>query len=102
MAKPTKALLLKAAEQLDCERKKSCLHCQLIDAAEKLGDPTVDGLYLLLCYEWVGVDKDRPRRPHWQIRMYREGHWAKRVYGFDTGGYENFVIVRWQQLPPVE
>lgn len=64
--------------------------------------PNHDGRYLVLAYEWVGTAKDKPLEPSWDVRSFVDGMFARTRYYFDTGGYENFEVVRWQRLPPIK
>jgi hypothetical protein len=64
-------------------------------------NPTKPGRYLVLAYEWVGLQRERPEKPEWFIRHWRDGDWERQRYYWDTGGYENFEVVRWQDLPPI-
>lgn len=66
-----------------------------------MDNPTKPGKYLLLAREWVGLEDQRPEKPEWSIRRFEKGQWQTAKYYFDTGGYENFEPVRWQELPPV-
>ena len=93
-------LLAEAAAELSCQRIDGCLHCRLVEASKQYIDPTADGVYLLLSYEWVGHAEDKPKNPYWHLRRYTTAcGWEKRRWGFDTGGYENFEAVRWEPLP---
>lgn len=63
--------------------------------------PKKHGVYLLLCYEWVGGSSEKPKNPSWAIKCW-DGEWARRTYTFDTGGWEQFEAVCWCELPSSE
>jgi hypothetical protein len=96
-------LIHEASNEIECTRSDGCLHCRLVDASKRYVNPSVDGLYLLLSYEWIGTPEDKPKRPYWQIRRYwASSGWEHRRWGVDTGGYDNFEAVMWEPLPNYE
>jgi len=64
--------------------------------------PKERGYYLLLCFEWVGLKSSKPKHPTWKIAGWDGKNWDRKVYTFDTGGYEEFEAVAWCELPSVE
>lgn len=68
-------------------------------ASEK---PKTEGFYLCLAYEWVGLERDKPKKPDWKVRYYAAKNWERRNYTFDTGCLENFEAVEWSELPEVK
>lgn len=82
-----------------------------------MDNPTKTGCYLACIYEWTGLAKDKPAKPHWEIKTFTAEHkvyspqtrqmetvkaaWEERIYYFDTGNYTNLEIVAWQELPPL-
>lgn len=65
-------------------------------------NPTEEKCYLISCYEWVGLRDQKPDKPHWTIRPFEKGKWGRRLYTFDTGGYENFELVGWFDLDKLD
>lgn len=71
-----------------------------------MNNPIKPGKYLILAFEWTGLYKEKPAQPQWFIRSWYQavspgvGHWERQKYYWDTGGYEYFEVVRWQELPP--
>jgi hypothetical protein len=71
---------------------------ELFDVAQT---PKKVGLYLLLCFEWVGMRNEKPAFPSWEMKHWDGKHWNRKSYTFDTGNYESFEPVAWCELPPV-
>lgn len=61
--------------------------------------PVVRGKYLVLAFDWVGGNECKPTPPEWAIRAWDGKDWSRTKRTFDTGGYENFVLVAWCCLP---
>ena len=64
-----------------------------------MNNPEKAGRYLVLVYDWVGFPKDKPQKPEWGIFHWSGKHWVRPQRYWDTGGLENFEVVRSSDLP---
>jgi hypothetical protein len=73
-----------------------------LNVFDVLYKPRRKGVYLLLCFEWVGLGKDKPQLPSWDLKEWNGSHWSRKQYTFDTGCMENFQPLAWCDLPSAD